>query len=158
MHNNLGTTWVMMGRLEEAVTEHRLAIRYAPWYAEAHGNLGAALQRLGRTEEAAAAYRRALELKPELGVARTNLAVILHQQNQPDAALAELRQTSQQLRAASRNPQSFDRHSQVANAYLHVGRFADAAAEFEAALRVQARFRAHAPRSRHLALAAWQAR
>jgi Flp pilus assembly protein TadD len=138
VHKNLGSTLVNLGRLEEAVAEERLAIRYAPWYAEAHGDLGSALQRLGRRDEAVEEYRRALQLKPDSPVVRANLAVILFDQGHADAAVAELQQGLQQAGdPATRTAAAFRNYVQVGNAYVYVGRHAEAAQAFTAALRLQ---------------------
>ncbi len=70
VHNNLGSTWLEMGRYEDALRELQTAVRRAPGYAEAYLNLGAVLQHLGRYDEAVSAYLTALDIKPELATAQ----------------------------------------------------------------------------------------
>jgi Flp pilus assembly protein TadD len=94
LHNNLGTTLMELGRLDEAVAEERQSIRYAPGYAEAYGNLGVALHKLGRQDEAAAAYRTALEIKPGLTFARTNLTILRVQAGHSEEAKTQLKDSA----------------------------------------------------------------
>jgi Flp pilus assembly protein TadD len=136
VHNNLGTTWMQMGRLEAAVQEHTLAVRLAPWYAEAYGNLGADLQQLGRLEEAAEAYRHALRIKPDLTVARTNLAVTLQSLNRSDEADAELSRAANHLAAVRPTSPSADSHATLGSAYVALERFSEGVAQYEAAVRI----------------------
>jgi Flp pilus assembly protein TadD len=58
-HNNLGTAWRRLGRLEDAMGSYRRALAIEPDIAEVHNNLGNALKDLGRLEDAVASYRRA---------------------------------------------------------------------------------------------------
>jgi protein O-GlcNAc transferase len=53
------------GKLDEAVTACREAIRMTPDVAETHTNLGVALAEQGNLGEAVAEFREAIRLQPE---------------------------------------------------------------------------------------------
>jgi peptidoglycan/xylan/chitin deacetylase (PgdA/CDA1 family)/uncharacterized caspase-like protein len=63
--NNLGFTYVKMGRLSDAVSWYEKTLVLDPRRAVAWANLGDAYASLGRTEQAKRAYQRFLELSPE---------------------------------------------------------------------------------------------
>ena len=65
------------GRLPEAETALREAIRVDPAYAHAHNGLGLLLRDAKRYPEAEAAFREAIRLDPALAVAHANLGVML---------------------------------------------------------------------------------
>ena len=61
------------GRLDEAISAYREAIRLQPDLVEAHINLGVAFEARGALDEAAASYRAALAANPEHPFAHVNL-------------------------------------------------------------------------------------
>jgi Flp pilus assembly protein TadD/2-polyprenyl-3-methyl-5-hydroxy-6-metoxy-1,4-benzoquinol methylase len=61
------------GRLDEAITWYREAIRLAPGAADLHYNLGTAYHAQGGLDQAIACYRAALALQPALAMAHNNL-------------------------------------------------------------------------------------
>jgi tetratricopeptide (TPR) repeat protein len=61
------------GRLDDAVTQYREAIRIKKDLPDAHNNLGVALREKGQLDEAIAEYREALRLNPDPALARFNL-------------------------------------------------------------------------------------
>ncbi|HEY2435054.1 MAG TPA: tetratricopeptide repeat protein [Vicinamibacterales bacterium] len=133
LHNNLGTTLMELGRLDEAVAEQRQAIRFAPGYAEAYGNLGVALHKLGRQDEAAAAYRTALEIKPGLTFARTNLTILLAQTGHGEEARTQL-QGAGGGQATDPGAPAGATAVQLGDASTAVGEYAAAAAHYRDAL------------------------
>ena len=160
LHNNLGVTWMQMGRYAEALEQHRTAVRLAPGYAEAHLNLGADLQHLGRFEEAAAAYRTALDIKPGLAAAEYNLGVVLLSLGRREEAVARInkalslqpdypdaRRVLDDLAGDQPGAAPADRaqtageaaaaHARLASTLVSAGSFAEAAAEFERALELE---------------------
>ncbi len=133
LHNNLGTTLMELGRLDEAVAEERQSIRYAPGYAEAYGNLGVALHKLGRQDEAAAAYRTALDIKPGLTFARTNLAILLAQAGHSEEARTQL-EGAAALPATDPGAPAGAAAVQLGDASTAVGEYAAAIAHYRDAL------------------------
>jgi Flp pilus assembly protein TadD len=74
------------GRLAEAESALREAIRVQPREAAAHFNLGLLLAETGRSDDAVAALRRALELDPRSAPAAYNLAVLVGEASPKEAA------------------------------------------------------------------------
>lgn len=74
---NLGTVCGREGRLDEAITQLREAVRLDPLYGEAHYNLGAALERKKVLGEAIRHYRRATEVSPRDADSHLALARLL---------------------------------------------------------------------------------
>ena len=72
-HNNMGTALSDQGKIEEAITHYRSALRIAPGYDEAWNNLGSAYGKSGQTAKAIEAIRQALRINPEYDVAWNNL-------------------------------------------------------------------------------------
>jgi predicted O-linked N-acetylglucosamine transferase (SPINDLY family) len=85
---NLGIALKNHGKLDEAVTAYRQAIRIKPDLAEAHCNLGNALRGQGTLDEALASYDRALFLRPDYVDALCNRGSALHELKRYDEALA----------------------------------------------------------------------
>lgn len=74
-------------REAEAETDFKLAIKFAPNYADAHHWYGILLLQQQRFDEAIAAYRRSLELDPLSTSARVNLAGAYEREGRFDDAL-----------------------------------------------------------------------
>jgi len=72
-HYNLGMTLMQQGKHEEAIAEHRQALRLEPKFADAIHALGFSLAALSKFDEAIAAYRNALAMKPAFPEALVNL-------------------------------------------------------------------------------------
>jgi Tfp pilus assembly protein PilF len=77
--NTLGSVYLDLGRVQEALTRFQRAVEIDPTYAEAHLNTGVALAEGRQWEEATAAYRRALALPtlstPHVGYQNLGLAL-----------------------------------------------------------------------------------
>ena len=81
-----GMIYKALGRVRDAETAYRRALRIHPRYALAWNNLGNLLGARGRLAAASAAQRRALILNPALPEARQNLAVTLQMLGRPQEA------------------------------------------------------------------------
>lgn len=79
-HWNVGITYAMEGRYDEAIREYAEAIRLDPRFAEAYWSTGNALMERGNLAEAAAWYRQALERKPVYPEAHFNLGFVRERQ------------------------------------------------------------------------------
>jgi tetratricopeptide (TPR) repeat protein len=95
-HINLGSTLDSLGRHEEAIVEHREALRLRPDAAHAHNNLAWALalsstRRPGDIEEALKHIRRAIELTPENGPNYGTLGTVEFRAGHWEKAVAALR-------------------------------------------------------------------
>ena len=129
-HNNLGLARYRQGRFDDAVRQHREAIRLKPTLAEAHYNLGLSLSALGRHEEAIAAYHDAVRLHSSNAEARHNLANALSSVGQLDAAREQL-----EIGVALR-PESAPIRQNLADTLQRMGRTDEAIAHYEAAIRL----------------------
>ena len=94
-HNQLGNRLQAEGKLDEAISHYREAIRIKPKYARAHYNLGCALFRLDGLDEAISCYNKALELKPDYAEAENNLGALLAKQRRFHEAIGHFRQALQ---------------------------------------------------------------
>ena len=90
--NNFGAELVTQGRLDEAVTEFRLAIQSDPGYAAAHANLAFTYDRLGRADEAIAEYKETVALDPKNAIAFNNLGVLCVKKESYDDAIRAFEQ------------------------------------------------------------------
>jgi serine/threonine protein kinase/Flp pilus assembly protein TadD len=128
-HDNLGEALRLRGRLDEAVAEHRTAIRVQD-NAHSRCGLGAALTQQGKLDEACAEFRDALRLKPDYAEAYCNLGVALKRKGRLDEAIAE-------YRAALRlDNNDADTHTNLGNAYKSKRMFDDAIREHREAIRL----------------------
>ncbi len=85
--NNFGSELVKQGRLDDAVSEFRLAAQADPRYAAAQLNLAYTYERLGRVDEAITAYKSTVELDPKNAVAFNNLGVLYLKRELHDEAI-----------------------------------------------------------------------
>ena len=135
-HNNLGNVLWQKGRLREAAAEYEKALTLHPDYAAAHFNLGEVLRAAGEIREAIAHYGSALEIRPDFVPALDGLASLLA--TSPDASV---RDGAQAVVLAARAEQISGGRSPrfvatLAAAYAEVGRFPEAVATAERALRL----------------------
>jgi len=135
-HNNLANVLWQKGRLRDAVAEYEKALALHPDYAAAHFNLGDVLREAGETRKAIAHYRMALDIRPDFAPALDSLAWVLA--TSPDASVrdgvqaVELAARAEQI-SGGRNPGFV---ATLAAAYAEVGRFPEAVATAERALRL----------------------
>ncbi|XP_049840371.1 protein O-mannosyl-transferase TMTC1-like [Schistocerca gregaria] len=87
-YGNLGCVLSSAGRLEEAESALRQALKHRPNMADVHYNLGNLLQARGRPEEAERSYRLAIHYRPSLAAAYVSLGQLLE-------ARGRLREASQ---------------------------------------------------------------
>ena len=120
------------GRLDEAISHFREAVRLAPDYADAHYNLGLALSRVpARQAEAVGHYEAALSLRPDNFDAHENLGNAL-------VALGRIPEAVGQYEVALRlRPDDVKAHYNLGSALSSLGRTAEAAAQFEEALHLR---------------------
>lgn len=88
-HENLGLALGQQGHVEEALAELRRAVALDPGFADHHYNLAVAEMAQGRRAEAEASFRTAIRLDPEHAAAHNNLGVLLQQAGRIDEALKE---------------------------------------------------------------------
>ncbi|HEX5053138.1 MAG TPA: tetratricopeptide repeat protein, partial [Planctomycetota bacterium] len=127
-HFQRGDAFRMLGDLDRAIDEFRLAIASARTPdAVPHNNLGAALMQRGRLPEAILSLREAVRLDPAYVQAHFNLALALANAGQDELACAEFEQV---LR---RDPSSTPARIQLGAILVRLGRAAEALPHLEAA-------------------------
>jgi len=119
------------GRLAEAETQYREAIRLDPGCAEFHNNLGSLLGRQGRLDEAVAEIAKAVERKPGLTAAHINLGIVLAMRGDDEAAATQFAEV---LRL---DPWDVTAHSNLGVLRARQGRRDEAIAHFDAVLRIE---------------------
>jgi tetratricopeptide (TPR) repeat protein len=127
-YNNLGLTLIKQKRLDEAIAAIRRAIELVPTFADAHNNLGLALAARGQVLDSVDCYRQALRFDPHHANAQTNLNRALgHTAHRPPSPAPP----------PSRNKEYY---IEQAVRFFKEGRFEDAIAAFQEAIRVQPDF------------------
>jgi len=119
------------GRLEEAVTLYRDALRLKPHHAELHNACGLALQKLGRHKEAASHYESAVRIRPDFAKAHSNWGLALAKQGRYEEAVARYQE------ALRIRPQFVMAHVNWGNALQAMGRYDEAVAHYKEALRIK---------------------
>ncbi|MEM9862276.1 MAG: tetratricopeptide repeat protein [Myxococcota bacterium] len=76
-HNTAGARLLAIGELDDAEARFRLALEYAPDFAEARNNLGLVAYRRGDLQAAEDRFRSALRLDPDFDEAHSNLGLVL---------------------------------------------------------------------------------
>ena len=124
VHRELGVVLRRIGRLDDAVAEHREAIRLRPGFAEAHANLAVPLHRLGRYGVAVEAYREAIRLEPNQAIYRRNLGLVLDHWGRLEDAVEAFRG------AARLKPVDAITHARLGVVFEKMGRHLDAIRSF----------------------------
>jgi Flp pilus assembly protein TadD len=122
------------GRLDEAITEYREALRIKKDFAKAHHNLGLALYDKGRLDEAIAAYREALRINKDNSTAHNSLGAALERKGRLDEAIAAYRE------ALRINSDYAEAHYNLGAALMAKGRLDEAITEYREALRIKKDF------------------
>lgn len=129
-HTALGTLALKENRLDDAIGEYRLALKYDSTYAEGYNNLGIALARQGKIAEAATEYRRALVYSPRNRETHNNLGVIDVKLGNYEEALAEYQE------AVELDPDYADAHVNWGNLLVRMNRPAEAVQHYSQAVRI----------------------
>ena len=129
------------GRLDEAIPQYELALRYTPMHPSALNNLGTILRQFGRTEEALVQFRRASEADPGKSWIWSNYASALEDLGHTKEALESLRRAAalapeetvlqDRLIALANGPETAEDHIDRAAATEAMWRLNPAIADFE---------------------------
>lgn len=122
-HYELGLALFETGDWTAAAPQFEAAVQRAPRWADAHFSLAAVYARIDRVPEAMAELDETLGLSPDHYRANLLRGRILSLQQRPEDALANLR------KAAEIQPSSVEAHRFLADAYLQLGRQAEARIE-----------------------------
>ena len=130
MHNSYGNALVNNGRLNEAISQYRLALKGKCEYAEAYNNLGTALAKQGKLDEGIDCFYQALNLKPDYAEPHYNLAVAFKSQGNLDEAINHYR------KAIHIKPDHIEAYNDLSIALVKQGKFEEALTNFYRALRL----------------------
>lgn len=89
-HGNLGYTYELQGRLDDALSQYAQVLTLTPHDPVAHSNLGTVLAKQGRLEEAADQFQEAVHLDPNYASAHFSLGLVRVMRNEPDLAVSHL--------------------------------------------------------------------
>jgi tetratricopeptide (TPR) repeat protein len=91
-HARLGLVFSKEGRLDEAISQYREALRLKPNDADAHYDLANALYRKRLWDEAIGQYREDLKLSPDDPEGHNNLGVVLFQKGNLNEAITQFQE------------------------------------------------------------------
>jgi len=126
---NLGLAYARQGHVDEAIAQFRAALAINPDDAGVTYDLGVALADQGELDEAVATLQRVIDLDPRLADAYHRLGAIYADQNRSELAIAALEKAVRldfSLKGA---------HVGLGWQYIQVGRWREAAYEYETVLR-----------------------
>ncbi len=92
MHYNLGVLLYREGKIAQAMTHWREALKIDPGQSPIHKNLGVLLAQQGKPDEAISHFRQSLSINPNMIDVRYNIAYILTKQGKIDQAVEEYRE------------------------------------------------------------------
>lgn len=124
-HLRLGRAMHELGRISEAATHIRSAIRINPDSAIAHYAMDIVLGSMNKLEDAAHQYREAIRIRPALADAYNNLGVLLLQSQQLDEAIQYFKQ------GLKVDPDLTEARRNLGIALLIQGRFEEGIAQFK---------------------------
>ena len=130
-HNNLGTTFLNQGDLDEAIKHFKRALQIKPDSADAFNNLGSALAKQGKLDEAIQYYERALQLKPDDVETHNNLGVALANQGKLDEAIRHYE------RALQLDPDYTEAHNNLGITLANQGKLDEAIQHYERVLQLK---------------------
>ena len=130
LHNNLGLALQNLGRFEEAIQEHRTALRLAPGNVNARNNLAVALTQVGKLEEAIEQLAESLKQAPGDPVGHGNLGALLFRKERFREAVEQYKLALQQM------PDNPALLGNLADALVRQGNREEAIANYRHALQV----------------------
>ncbi len=130
-NNNLGNSYLVEGKPQEAMIYYKKAIDLNPRYTDAHVNLGSAYSDLGLHDEAIGSYKRAIDINAALPEAHYNLGNAYTAASRYEEAIVSFK------RAVELNPYYAKAYYNLGNAYASTGRYEDAIAVYEKAVEIE---------------------
>ncbi len=138
-HSSLGSLLFKSGKAAEAEAEYETALKIEPNFDDAHYDLGNIYLQTGRPAKAIAEYRRVVEIRPDFVLAFNNMAWVLATSRE-----ASVRNGAEAIEYAKRANQlsrgsSPSIMATLGAAYAERGKFAEAIATVQEALRIATR-------------------
>jgi protein O-mannosyl-transferase len=128
---NLGWYLDEQGRLDEALTYYRLAMKLEPRNPDPLNNIGVALVGKKQYAEALTYFQRALKAEPSFYEAHNNIGKALEELGKPDEAMQEYRLV------LAKKPDHVGALNNLANAFAHKGQWPQAMQCYEASLKAK---------------------
>jgi len=129
VHNNLGNALLNKGRISEAISHYKMAIKINPDYALAHNNLGNALSAERKNEEAISHYKIAIKLKPDFALAHYNLGIALVAERKIEEAISHYKM------AIKLKPDYAEAHNNLGNALSAERKIEEAISHYKMAIK-----------------------
>jgi len=130
-HHGLGMALDRQGRVDEAISQYRAALRAKGNYVVAYNNLGVDLARQGRLDEAMNQFLAALKITPGYADPHNNIGTTLEKQGRFDEAMEHFQE------ALRLKPDFADAHYNLGVALGRKGRSDQAAKEFQRVLELR---------------------
>jgi tetratricopeptide (TPR) repeat protein len=127
----MGYAFQREGKLDEAETYYRRAVRISPSAADVHNNLALTLRLQGKFDEAADQYRQALQGEPNNANIHYNLGNTLQSLGKLDEAI------NQYYEALRIKPEHAYAHNNLANALSEQGKLDEAVNHYRQALKIK---------------------
>jgi tetratricopeptide (TPR) repeat protein len=131
---NLGELYMTQRKLQEAITEYKVAIQLDPKDANARSDLGDAYLDQHKPEMAIAEYQKAVELDPKHAPAHNGLGNFYLDQHKPEMAIAEYQ------KAVELDPKYAPAHNGLGNFYLDQHKPEMAIAEYQKAVELDPKY------------------
>ena len=131
---NLGVALEREGRISEAISHYKIAIKLNPDYAAAYNNLGNALFGEGKIEEAISHYKMAIGLKSDYAAAHYNLGNALLNKGRTSEAISHYKT------AIKLNPDFAQVHNSLGSALRSIGKTREAISHLRTAIKLNPDF------------------
>ena len=128
-YTGLATAYERLGKLNDAQNTYQQAIKLRPQYWKGYNQLGIFYCKQSQYDQCTAMFQKVAELTPESFRGYANLGAVYLAEGKYDQAIAPLKQ-SLQIRATGPT------YSNLGTAYFHLRRFAEAAAAYTQATRL----------------------
>jgi serine/threonine protein kinase/tetratricopeptide (TPR) repeat protein len=133
---NRGRLWFRQGKLSEAVADLEQAVRVRPEECQAHLLLAQTFQAQKRYADADRELDAAVRSRPDLPLVHRRRGELLLERRQPDAALRHFEQAIRLEPAGGKSPALVSDHVECGGIRHSQGRYAEAVAAYDAALRL----------------------
>jgi len=133
-HNNLGIVLENKGRINEAMTHYRTAIKIKSDFALPHNNLGNILFTIRDNNEAITHYQTALEINPGYAIAHNNLGIVLEVQGKLKEAIDHFKE------AVRLNPELVLAHYNLGALLKNAGKLKEAIVQYRLAIKFKPDF------------------
>jgi Tfp pilus assembly protein PilF len=126
-----GNELLAQGKLNEAIEQYSLAVKFNPEDEDTHYNLAFGLARLGKLEAAKKSYVEALRIYPDYVEARNNLGNLLVKEGRFAEAVEQFRE------AIKNDPDKASLQNNLGNALARQGKVAEAIPFFHLAIQLE---------------------